>query len=91
MLVRAVGQKHNKVARLRMAPDPKTDPEREVAELTKAVAKKSKKRADDDESGGRREGAGVREGESQSLGLMKTGNRMIWARKTMMTIEDRER
>jgi len=58
MLVRAVGQKHNKVARLRMAPDPKTDPEREVAELTKAVAKKSKKRADDDESGGRKRRSG---------------------------------
>jgi len=44
MLVRAVGQKHNKVARLRMAPDPTKDPEREVAELSKLVAKKSKKK-----------------------------------------------
>lgn len=33
MLVRAVGQKHNKIARLRMAPDPTTDPEREKMEL----------------------------------------------------------
>ena len=54
MLVRAVGQKHNKVARLRMAPDPKMDPEREVAELLKVAAKKSKKRPEEDEFGGRK-------------------------------------
>ncbi|KAG7093764.1 hypothetical protein E1B28_007412 [Marasmius oreades] len=45
MLVRAVGQKHNKVARLRMAPDPQVDPEREKMELMKQSAKKSKRRA----------------------------------------------
>ncbi|KAF9258920.1 hypothetical protein L218DRAFT_875950 [Marasmius fiardii PR-910] len=45
MLVRAVGQKHNKVARLRMAPDPQVDPEREKMELMKQSAKKSKRRS----------------------------------------------
>jgi RNA polymerase-associated protein LEO1 len=54
MLVRAVGQKHNKVARLRMAPDPTTDPEKEKMDLMKLSAKKSKKRAEDDGFGGRR-------------------------------------
>lgn len=55
MLVRAVGQKHNKVARLRMAPDPTMDPEREKLELMKQSAKKSKKKADmDDGFGGGR-------------------------------------
>ncbi|KAF5373250.1 hypothetical protein D9615_007458 [Tricholomella constricta] len=49
MLVRAVGQKHNKVARLRMAPDPTMDPEREKMELMKQSAKKSKKRNDFDD------------------------------------------
>ena len=58
MLVRAVGQKHNKVARLRMAPDPTMDPEREVAELMKVAAKKSKKKAEDDGLGGRRRRSG---------------------------------
>lgn len=58
MLVRAVGQKHNKVARLRMAPDPVKDPEREVAELSKLVAKKSKKKPTDDGSGGRKRRSG---------------------------------
>ncbi|KAJ7113710.1 RNA polymerase II-associated protein [Mycena crocata] len=51
MLVRAVGQKHNKVARLRMAPDPTMDPEREKMELMKLNAKKSKRK--DAEDGGR--------------------------------------
>ncbi|KAJ7746865.1 RNA polymerase II-associated protein [Mycena maculata] len=51
MLVRAVGQKHNKVARLRMAPDPTMDPEREQMELMKLNARKSKRKADSD--GGR--------------------------------------
>ncbi|KAJ7050515.1 Leo1-like protein-domain-containing protein [Mycena amicta] len=43
MLVRAVGQKHNKVARLRMAPDPTMDPEREKVELIKQSARKRRK------------------------------------------------
>ncbi|GLB41721.1 putative leo1-like protein [Lyophyllum shimeji] len=56
MLVRAVGQKHNKVARLRMAEDPKMDPEREKMELMKQSAKKSKKKQDFDDilGGGRK-------------------------------------
>nr|GAT42952.1 predicted protein [Mycena chlorophos] len=43
MLVRAVGQKHNKVARLRLAPDPTMDPEREKAEMAKQTARKRRK------------------------------------------------
>ncbi|KAG5342456.1 RNA polymerase-associated protein LEO1 [Termitomyces sp. T112] len=55
MLVRAVGQKHNKVARLRMAPDPTMDPEREKMELLKQSNKKSKKKYDyDDILGGKK-------------------------------------
>ncbi|KAG5650836.1 hypothetical protein H0H81_010866 [Sphagnurus paluster] len=49
MLVRAVGQKHNKVSRLRMAPDPTMDPEREKMELMKQSMKKSKKKNDYDD------------------------------------------
>lgn len=44
LLVKAVGQKHNKVARLRIAPEPTVDPEREKLELIKQSAKKSKSR-----------------------------------------------
>ncbi|KAF5337507.1 hypothetical protein D9757_014713 [Collybiopsis confluens] len=47
MLVRAVGQKHNKVARLRMAPDPTMDPEKEMAALMKTAKKSTKRRAGD--------------------------------------------
>ena len=57
MLVRAVGQKHSRVARLRMAPDPTFDPEREKLELAKAAAKKPRKSrpaGDDDGFGGPR-------------------------------------
>ncbi|KAN0088541.1 Leo1-like domain containing protein [Tylopilus felleus] len=54
MLVRAVGQKHSKVARLRMAPDPTMDPEREKQELLKLSAKKSRKKADETGFGTRR-------------------------------------
>lgn len=54
MLVRAVGQKHNKIARLRMAPDPTTDPEKEKLEMMKADAKKSKRKAYDGGMGGGR-------------------------------------
>ncbi|KAI9066955.1 Leo1-domain-containing protein [Trametes sanguinea] len=43
MLVRAVGQKHTRVARLRIAPEPTTDPERERLELEKAAARKPRK------------------------------------------------
>jgi RNA polymerase-associated protein LEO1 len=54
MLVRAVGQKHTKVAKLRMAPDPTTDPEREKLELIKQASKQSKKRREPGDNIGRR-------------------------------------
>ncbi|KAJ3549726.1 hypothetical protein NMY22_g765 [Coprinellus aureogranulatus] len=54
MLVRAVGQKHNKVARLKMTDEPKHDPEREKAELVKQSSRKTRKREDDGLGGGRR-------------------------------------
>lgn len=56
MLVRAVGQKHNKIARLRMVPEPTKDPEREKLELMKLSAKKSRKKQDtvDELGSGRR-------------------------------------
>ncbi|KAF8449095.1 Leo1-like protein-domain-containing protein [Boletus edulis BED1] len=54
MLVRAVGQKHNKVARLRMAPEPTMDLEREKQELVRLSARKSKKKSDDAGFGTRR-------------------------------------
>ncbi|KAH7907263.1 Leo1-like protein-domain-containing protein [Hygrophoropsis aurantiaca] len=57
MLVRAVGQKHNKVARLRMVADPTMDPEREKMELIKQSAKKSKKKVEDAGFGVRRKRA----------------------------------
>ncbi len=52
LLARAVGQKHSKVARLRMAPDPTVDPEREKAELMKQAARKPRARRTDDGEGG---------------------------------------
>ena len=55
MLVRAVGQKHHKVARLRMAPDPTTDPEREKMELMKLASRKPKRtRGEEDALGAAR-------------------------------------
>lgn len=54
MLVRAVGQKHNKVARLKMTDEPKHDPEREKAELVKQSSRKTRKRGDDGLGGGRK-------------------------------------
>lgn len=60
LLVGAVTQKHVKVARLRMAPDPTTDPEREKMELMKQASKKQSRRAraeDDGMGGGRRKRA----------------------------------
>ncbi|KAI0644172.1 Leo1-like protein-domain-containing protein [Trametes meyenii] len=56
MLVRAVGQKHTRVARLRMAPEPTTDPERERLELERAAARKPRKSrgGDDDPLGSAR-------------------------------------
>lgn len=53
LLARAVGQKHSKVARLRMAPDPTVDPEREKAELMKQAARKPRaKRGENGEDAG---------------------------------------
>lgn len=50
MLVRAVGQKHSKISRLRMTADPTMDPEREQKELAKQHAKKTaKKRTREDD------------------------------------------
>ncbi|KAK2463663.1 hypothetical protein APHAL10511_004414 [Amanita phalloides] len=54
MLVRAVGQKHSKVARLRMAPDPTMDPEREKLEFMKQTAKKTRRKVDQDDGLGKR-------------------------------------
>lgn len=51
MLVRAVGQKHNKVARLRMAPDPTQDPEKEKLELLKQTSKSRSKRQKTEDDG----------------------------------------
>lgn len=51
MLVRAVGQKHSKVARLRMAPDPTQDPEREKMELLKQTSKSRSKRQKTEDDG----------------------------------------
>ena len=52
LLVKAVGQKHNKVAKLRLVAEPTVDPEREKLELMKQNAKKSKaKRGLHDEFG----------------------------------------
>lgn len=54
-LAKAISQKHDKVARLRMAPDPTTDPEREKMELMKQAAKKPRKaRGEEDGFGGNR-------------------------------------
>jgi RNA polymerase-associated protein LEO1 len=54
MLVRAVGQKHSKVARLRLAPDPVMDPEKGLKELAKQTAKKSRRKSEFDDFGGGR-------------------------------------
>ena len=51
MLVRAVGQKHSKVARLRMAPDPTQDPEREKLELMKQSSKSKSRRQKTEDDG----------------------------------------
>lgn len=51
MLVRAVGQKHSKVARLRMAPDPTQDPEKEKLELMKQTSKSRPKRQKTEDDG----------------------------------------
>jgi len=45
LLVQAVGQKHNKVARLKMTADPLVDPEKERLEYAKQHARKPKKKS----------------------------------------------
>ncbi|KAF8506369.1 RNA polymerase II-associated protein [Hysterangium stoloniferum] len=69
-LVRAVGQKHNKVARLRMAPTDlvQKDPDKELAEMAKNAAKKprkSGKRTDDGLPPVRRKRGGSRKARDQ--------------------------
>jgi RNA polymerase-associated protein LEO1 len=73
LVVRAVGQKHSKVARLRMAPD--MDPEREKQELIRASAKKP--RHPRGEEGG---GGGSRRRRAQGGGRRRSGGDMdIWS------------
>ncbi len=45
MLVRAVEQRHKQIARLRIAPEPTTDPARAVLDLAKASARRASRRA----------------------------------------------
>jgi RNA polymerase-associated protein LEO1 len=73
LVVRAVGQKHSKVARLRMAPD--MDPEREKQELIRASAKKSRHPRGEDGGGGV-----TRRRRAQGGGRRRTGGDMdIWS------------
>jgi RNA polymerase-associated protein LEO1 len=73
LVVRAVGQKHSKVARLRMAPD--MDPEREKQELIRASAKKSRHPRGEDGGGG-----GTRRRRAQGGGRRRSGGDMdIWS------------
>lgn len=79
MLVKAVGQKHHKVARLKIIDEPTEDPEREKAELIKQSAKKPRRRdgesrkrrsrhagfSSDEELGGAFEGSDDDEGASR--------------------------
>ncbi|KAI9440537.1 RNA polymerase II-associated protein [Lactarius indigo] len=75
LVVRAVGQKHSKVARLRMAPD--RDPEREKQELIRSAAVK-KPRNPRGEDGG--SGGGTRRRRTQSGGRRRSGGDMdIWS------------
>ncbi len=74
LVVRAVGQKHSKVARLRMAPD--MDPEREKQELIRASAKKTR-HPRGEEGGG---GGGTRRRRSQGGGRRRmAGDIDIWS------------
>jgi len=68
MLVRAVGQKHNKVARLRLAPNPVRDPEFVLKELIKQNAKKSRRKTEtNDSSSGRRRRQSRRSADTEAL------------------------
>ncbi|KAH9072126.1 RNA polymerase II-associated protein [Lactarius deliciosus] len=75
LVVRAVGQKHSKVARLRMAPD--RDPEREKQELIRSAAVKKPRTPRGEDGGG---GGGARRRRSQSGGRRRSGGDMdIWS------------
>jgi RNA polymerase-associated protein LEO1 len=75
LVVRAVGQKHSKVARLRMAPD--RDPEREKQELIRTAAVKKPRVPRGEDGGG---GGGARRRRTQSGGRRRSGNDMdIWS------------
>jgi RNA polymerase-associated protein LEO1 len=75
LVVRAVGQKHSKVARLRMAPD--RDPEREKQELIRSAAVKKPRTPRGEDGGG---GGGARRRRTQSGGRRRSGNDMdIWS------------
>jgi len=75
LVVRAVGQKHSKVARLRMAPD--RDPEREKQELIRSTAVKKPRTPRGEDGGG---GGGARRRRAQSGGRRRSGADMdIWS------------
>ncbi|KAF8269833.1 Leo1-like protein-domain-containing protein, partial [Lactarius quietus] len=75
LVVRAVGQKHSKVARLRMAPD--RDPEREKQELIRSAAAKKPRHPRGEDGGG---SSGTRRRRTQSGGRRRSGNDMdIWS------------
>ena len=76
LLVRAVGQKHNKVARLRMAPDPHTDPEREKQELMRQAAKKPRRVRGEDELFG---GSAGRRRRGASMGTRRRSGDDMWS------------
>lgn len=73
LVVRAVGQKHSKVARLRMAPD--MDPEREKQELVRASAKKPRHPRGEDGGGG----GGTRRRRAQGGARRRSGDMDIWS------------
>ncbi|KAH9967287.1 Leo1-like protein-domain-containing protein [Russula dissimulans] len=76
LVVRAVGQKHSKVARLRMAPD--MDPEREKQELIRASAKKPR-HARAGEEGGSGAGGARRRRASGGGRRRSAGDMDIWS------------
>ncbi|KAI0372747.1 Leo1-domain-containing protein [Pilatotrama ljubarskyi] len=71
MLVRAVGQKHTRVARLRMTAEPTTDPERERLEMEKAAARKPRK-----SRGGEDDGFGASRRRRSSYARKRTSDDM---------------
>ncbi|KAF8587388.1 Leo1-domain-containing protein [Ramaria rubella] len=73
-LVRAVGQKHNKVARLRMAPSDlvQRDPDKELAELAKNAARKPRKT-------GKRTEDGLVTPRKKRIGVGKKSRDQVWS------------